>query len=289
MKAKYGVLVAALLTATAMSAPAFAQNSIAGSVSNSASLSNSTGIGLGGQGGTANSFSGSNSRSGSVSNGTGYGGNGSGTGNATITFNDPGVPATTTQNIGGTERIVTTGAAIAPSLYSNNVCALSASAAGGFLGGAFALGFDRVDHGCDVRANASLLGHFAEINRVTATNSNDPQIRYRAEQAAVAYAQWANNYICMANPDLAKAAPPGAGFCNQVATQQGMEVVPAPVPTAYVPPVAPAATVVVPPPRPMPQAVAYHQPGTYGEHQGVPTSYHTGPISGYNGPEYSDD
>lgn len=285
MKYKYGVLMAAL-AASLFGAPAFA-GSNAASLSNSDSLSNATGVGLGGQGGQGGAaFSGSNSRSGSVSNSTGTGGNaqGSGTSSSAITFNDPSQPSSTTA------RIVTTGTAIAPSVYNNNVCALGASAAGGFLGGAFAFGFDRVDHNCDIRANAALLGHFVEVNAATATHAVDPAIREQAERAAVAYAQWANNYMCMANEELARSAPPGANFCATVATQQGMQVVPQAVPTAYAapPPIAPAAAVYVPPPRPMaqPQAVAYHAPGP---HDAMPSSYRTGPISGYSGPDSADD
>lgn len=283
-KSKYGVLAAALLSATCLCGPSFAA-STAVSGSNAAAGSIATG-GSANNAGIGNSTS--SSLAGSASNSTSQGGQatGQGTSTATINFNDPGIPATTTQNVGGTERVITTGAAIAPSIYSNNVCALSASAAGGFLGGAFALGFDRVDHGCDLRAWVALLGHFAEINRVTANSAADPVVRARAEQAAIAYAQWANNYICMQNPDIAAAAPPGAHFCETVATQQGMQVVPAPVPIAATPPPRPILAQPVPPPKP--QQIA-NGPHVYGTYEAVPSSHHTGPISGYDGPDYQDD
>lgn len=275
-KSKYSVLAAALLAATCLCGPAFA-GSNAASTSNAGSISTSNGTGIANAGNSA-ANSASNSNSGSVATGLGTGGaaTGSGTSTSSVTFNDPAEPAT--------QRIVTTGAAIAPSIYSNNVCALSASAAGGFLGGAFALGFDRVDKGCDIRANAALLGHFLEVYSATATHAVDPVIRQAAEQAAMGYAQWAANYICMANPDLAAAAPPGSNFCHTVATQQGLEVVPAPV--AYTPPPPPP----VVPDLPKRQLLAGPPaPHVYGPHEVVPSSHHTGPISGYNGPDYVDD
>lgn len=283
-KSKYSLMAAALISATCLCGPTDAQTSNAGSISNSNSLSNATGIGLGGQGGTAGAVSGSASRSNSISQGGSA--QGSGTSNATITFNDPGVPATTTENLTGTQRLVTVGTAIAPSIYSNNVCALSAAAAGGFLGGAFSLGFDRVDKGCDIRANVALLGHFAEIYRSAASQSVDPGFRQRAEHMAAIYAQWANNLLCMSSDEFAKSMPPGSNFCQQIATQQGMEVVPAPVPVTYAPPPAPVmAQPVVPPQKPVQVA----GPHVYGTYEAVPSSHHTGPISGYDGPDYQDD
>lgn len=304
-KYKYGILAAALASAL-FGAPSWAQTT---STSTSGSNANGTGIGIGG--GNANSNSRSGSYSGSSSIGSlGTGGSASangGTGGAAgsivnFTYNDPAAPADPTENLitSGTQRIITTGAAIAPSIYSNNVCALSASAAGGFLGGAFALGFDRVDKGCDRRAWASLLGHYAEIYSIAAAHAPDMATRQLALQEAAIYAQWANNYMCMQNEELAAAAPPDAHFCHTVATQAGLQVVPAPV--AYTMPPKQVAVVANPPatladpPRPLvavadpPPKPRYDGPHIYGDHEGgVPTSYHTGPISGYNGPDYTDD
>lgn len=287
MKAKYTVLMAAL-AASLFGVPALAAST---ATSTSGSSANGTGIGIGG--GNAQS----NSQSGAVSGSTAVGSLGQG-GNATagsssnggysgssvnFTYNDPPAVDPATQ----TERLVTVGNAIAPSIYNNNLCSLGASAAAGAMGWGFALGFDRIDHGCDVRANASLLGHFAEIYSIAAAHAPDPGVRQLAETQAAIYAQWANNYICMSNPDLAAAAPPDAHFCHTVATQGGVQVVPAPVAIAAPPrPIVQAAAVVDPPP-PKP---TYTGPHIYGQHEGgVPTSYHTGPISGYAGPEYTDD
>lgn len=251
MNLKYGIAVAAI-TAICVSAPAFAgSSSTATSYSSSGAMSSSNGVGTGGSAGSVVNF----------------------------TYTDPPAPADPTTT---TSKIITTGTAIAPSLYSNNVCALQAGAAGGFLGGAFSFGFDRVDHGCDVRANAALLGHFAEINTIEAEHAPDPQIRAAASQAAITYGQWANNYICMQNPDLAAAAPPGSGVCHSVATQTGMSVVPAPV-------AMPVQAVVVAPPTPVigPQLVAASpssKPHVLGPHEAVSSSYRTGKPSGYWGP-----
>lgn len=299
MKTKYTVLLAAL------AASLFGVPAIAASTSSSTSGSSATGISTSNNAGIGNSSAGSNS--GASAGSMAVGGNSSSTtgytgADATITINNPaGDPAgdpTSTENLvtTGTQRIITTGAAIAPSIYSNNVCALSASAAGGFLGGAFALGFDRVDKGCDHRATAALLGHFSEIYSIAAAHAPDATTRQLAEREAVIYAQWANNYMCMQDPDLAAAAPPGANVCKTVATQQGMQVVPSPVAT-YVAP-APQITqpVVAAAPRqiaaidPPPQKPVYTGPHIYGQHEGgVPSSWHTGPISGYQGPDYTDD
>lgn len=282
-KYKYGILAAALASAL------FGAPSFAASTSTSSSGSTATGVGTANNAGigTSSSNSGSSATSGSVANGgtsNGYAGSvvnftytgdpssGAGTGGGAPTLNE---------NISGTQRLVTVGAAIAPSIYSNNVCALSASAAGGFMGGAFALGFDRIDKDCNIRANASLLGHFAEIYAIAAEHSPDPAVRQLAEREAAIYAQWANNYLCMTNPDVAAAAPPDARFCKTVATQAGLQVVPAPVAT-YVPPKQVAAIaptpIADPPPKPAPRA-----------YEAVSTSVRTGPINGYNGPDYSDD
>lgn len=286
-----GIILSAALASALFGVPVYA-----GSNANSSSGATAagTGIGIGGGNAQSNSTSGSNSGASAIGSfGTGgsatiNGGSTNGYAGSVVnfTYNDP--PATgdptNTENLvtTGTQRIITTGAAIAPSIYSNNVCALSASAAGGFLGGAFALGFDRVDKGCDRRAWASLLGHYAEIYSIAAAHAPDPQIRAIAEQQAAIYAQWANNYICMQNEELAAAAPPGANFCRTVATQSGMQVVPAPV--AYQLPPKPvviaAAPIADPPPKP-----DQHRLGAY---EAMPTSYRSGPINGYNGPDYSD-
>lgn len=297
MKTRFAILTAAL-AASLFGVPAFA-----GSNASSSSGSNAAGTGIGIGGGNAQSTSSSGASSGStaiggIANGGSATLNGGYTGaEAAITINNPaaGDPSgdpTSTENLvtTGTQRIITTGQAIAPSIYSNNVCALSASAAGGFLGGAFALGFDRIDKGCDLRATASLLGHFAEIYSIAATHAADPAIRARAEHLAVTYATWANNLLCMQNPELAAAAPPDSNMCRTVATQAGLQVVPAPVAT-----VAPAPAIVAaprpivaaidPPPKPV-----YTGPHNYGPHEGaVPSSWHTGPVSGYTGPDYTDE
>lgn len=297
-KYKYGILAAALASAL-FGAPSFAA-STSTSTSGSTASGTGTGIGIGGGNAQSNSVSGSYSGSsavGSLGQGgsataNGTGGTGGAAGSiVNFTYNDPaptGDP-TQTENLvtSGTQRIITTGQAIAPSIYSNNVCALSASAAGGFLGGAFALGFDRVDKGCDIRANASLLGHFAEIYSIAAEHAADPQVRQLAAQQAAIYAMWASNYICMNNPDMAASAPPDAHFCHTVATQGGLQVVPSPV--AY-----------TPPPRPQPVATTIPRPiiaaadppppqKPIRAYEAVSTSVRTGPINGYNGPDYSDD
>jgi hypothetical protein len=295
MKFKYSVLMAAL-AASLFGVPAFAQTATSGSAATASGVG--TGIGIGGGNAVSNTTSGSTSSSmssGGEGLGIGQGGRGgrggnggNASGSATINFNDPAVAGGAAGDSGGdpnfTQRLITTGTAIAPSIYSNNVCALSASAAGGFLGGAFALGFDRVDKGCDARAFASLLGHFAEINSIAATHAADPQVRALAERAAVAYAQWANNYLCMMNPEMAASAPPGSNLCQTVATQQGLQVVPAPVPVAMGPPPRPIVMADPPPKPPVPIG-----PHVYGTYEVVPTSHHTGPISGYDGPDYQDD
>lgn len=290
-KYKYGILCAALASAL------FGAPSFGASTATSSSGSNAAGTGIGIGGGNAQSTSGSNATSGSSAvGGIATGGsaslNGGYTGaDASITINNPASDPSGTSSgdptehliTTGTQRIITTGAAIAPSIYSNNVCALSASAAGGFLGGAFALGFDRVDKGCDRRAWASLLGHYAEIYSIAAAHAPDPATRQLALREASVYAQWANNYICMQNEELAAAAPPGSDFCHTVATQQGLQVVPAPVAT-YMPPkqvaVATPVALADPPPKPRQNPRAY---------EAVSTSVRTGPINGYNGPDYSDD
>lgn len=247
MNLKYGIAVAALFAICA-SAPAFAaSSSSSNSAAGSASFSNSTGTG-----------------GNSTSTGVGYGGTGYGgasTSTVNYTYNDPPSDPNTTS------RVITTGVAVAPSLYTNNVCALQASAAGGFLGGAFSFGFDRIDHNCDTRANAALLGHFAEINSIEAEHAPDPQVRAAAANAANVYATWANNYICMQNPDLAAAAPPGSGICVPKTQTAIATVVPVP------------ATVIRSDP------VVAQKPSAF---RPVATSYHTGPISGYNGPDYQD-
>lgn len=285
MKMKYTVLFAALASAL-FGVPGHAASTAASS-SNAAGTANANNAGIG----TSSSGSYSGSSAGSVANGgsgtaIGTGGTGGYAGsNVTFTYNDP--PAADPSST-QTERLITTGTAIAPSIYSNNVCALSASAAGGFFGGAFALGFDRVDRGCDLRATASLLGHFAEIYSIAAAHAPDAQTRQLAVQQAVTYATWANNLLCMQDPDLAAAAPPGSNICRTVATQQGMQVVPAPV--AYtVPPkqmvvAAAPAPIADPPPKPV-----YTGPHVYATHEVVPTSMRSGPVSGYQGPDYSDD
>lgn len=294
----YGILAAALASAL------FGAPSIAASLSNSSSTAAGTANANNAGIGNSSSLSSSGSTAGATANGgsgtaIGTGGTGGYAGsNVTFTYNDP--PAATDPSNTQTERLITTGTAIAPSIYSNNVCALSASAAGGFFGGAFALGFDRVDKGCDRRAWASLLGHYAEIYSIAAAHAPDPATRQLALHEASVYAQWANNYICMQNEELAAAAPPGSEFCRTVATQAGLQVVPAPV--AYTVPSKPVAVVANPPtqiadpPRPLvavadpPAKPRYDGPHIYGTREGgVPTSWHTGPISGYNGPDYSDD
>lgn len=294
----YGILAAALASAL------FGAPSMAASLATSSSNSSGTGTANANNAGIGNSSAGSNS--GAYSGATANGGSGLGVGtggtggyagsSVNFTYNDPPGPATET--IDGTQRLVTTGAAIAPSIYNNNVCSLGLSAAAGFMGGAFAIGGDRVDHDCNVRANASLLGHFAEIYSIAAAHAPDPQIRQLAEGQAAIYAQWANNYLCAANPELAATAPPGSHFCPTVATQAGLQVVPAPVAYA-VPPkqvvtMANPPTQIADPPRALvadpPAKPRYDGPHIYGSHEGgVPTSWHTGPISGYNGPDYSDD
>lgn len=295
MKLKYSLLLAAL-AASLFGVPAMAASLATSSSGSTASgTANNQGIG------TSSSGSYSGSSAGSMANGgTGMGIGTGGTGgyagaDVNVTYNgDPGGSAGGDPPSTQTERLITTGTAIAPSIYSNNVCALSASAAGGFLGGAFALGFDRVDEGCDRRAWASLLGHYAEIYSIAAAHAPDAQTRVLALQEASVYAQWANNYICMQNPDLAAAAPPDAHFCHTVATQQGMQVVPAPVyatkppnyattPQVYAPP-RPVVAVADPPPKPV-----YAGPHVYATHEVVPTSMRSGPVSGYQGPDYSDD
>lgn len=296
MKVKYTILSAAL-AASLFGVPAFAAST---AISNSGSTASGTGTGIGIGGGNATSNTTSGAISGSTSVGGigtgGTGGNGSGSSVVNFTYNDPAGPGAggdpvSTENLvtSGTQRVVTVGTAIAPSFYSNNACGLAASAAAGFMGGGFSLGFDRIDKGCDARAFAALLGHFAEINSIAATHATDPQTRALAAQNAIVYSQWANNYLCAANPDLAAAVPPGSNVCHVVATQSGLQVVPAPAPISYTAsaPVAavpsqPVVAIADPPPKPP-------VPHVYGTREGVPTSYRTGPISGYNGPEYSDD
>jgi hypothetical protein len=297
MKLKYGILMAAL-AASLFGVPAFAASNASSdstatgsgtaNANNTANITNTANVG------TSSSTSNSGSYAGSTANGGkgigigtgGTGGNASGSSTVNFSYVDP--PAAPDPAV-QTERIVTTGAAIAPSMYNNNSCALSASAAAGFMGGAFALGFDRVDKGCDWRAFAALLGHFAEINSIAAAHAPDPQTRALAEQASITYSQWANNYLCMQNPDLAAAVPPGSNLCHTVATQQGMQVVPAPVSSAqpmqpvrvavYSPP---SVAVDVPPAKPL-------MPHVYGTYEAVPASYRNGPISGYSGPLDGDD
>lgn len=288
MKLRYAILSAALASAL-FGVPGHAASlATSSSTSSGSGTANANNNGIG----TSSSLSGSSSTAGSTANGgsgTGIGTGGTGGyagADVNFTYNDP--PAADPPSV-QTERLVTTGAAIAPSIYNNNSCGLGASAAAGFMGGAFALGFDRIDEGCDRRAFASLLGHFAEINSIAATHAVDPQIRAIAARNAIMYSQWANNYLCMQNPDLAAAAPPGSNVCHTVATQTGLQVVPAPVPltqAAQQPQVAvyspPKIAVEDPPPKPA-------LPHVYGRYEVVPTSHHTGPISGYNGPDYSDD
>lgn len=297
MKQKFVVLAAAL------AASLFGVPALAGSVSTSSSTAagtanaNNQGIGTSQSGSYSGSSAGSNAQGG-TGMGIGTGGTGGYAGadvNVTYNAGDPGGSTgsgdpTINENLNGTQRLVTVGTAIAPSIYNNNSCALAASAAAGFMGGAFAFGFDRIDKGCDLRATAALLGHFSEIYSIQAAHSPDGPMRARAAQLSIMYAVWAQNLLCMQNPELAAAAPPGANVCPTVATQAGLQVVPAPV-VAAVPPKQMAA--VVDPPRPLAAAVAPPPPKPghdYGPHEGaVPSSWHTGPISGYQGPDYSED
>lgn len=283
MKSKYTILAAAL-AASLFGVPAWAA-STATSSSNAAG----TGTANANNAGIGNSNSGSYSGASSGSTATGGTSNGYAGSVVNFTYSDPPAPSDPTETIQGTQRLITTGTAIAPSIYSNNVCGLSAAAAGGFLGGAFSIGFDRIDKGCDRRAFAALLGHFAEINSIAAAHAPDPQVRALAEHNAEVYSQWANNYLCMQDEDLAAAAPPGSNVCRTVATQTGLQVVPAPVASEMRPKqVAVAApTPIADPPAPKP---VYTGPHDYGPHEGaVPSSWHTGPISGYQGPDYTDD
>lgn len=292
MKFRYGVLMAAL-AASLFGVPSFAA-SLSSSSSNAAgtATSNNAGIGNSNAGSSSGAYSGATANGGNGGEAIGTGGNGGYAGsNVTFTYNDP-APAAGDPSSTQTERLITTGTAIAPSIYNNNACGLAASAAAGFMGGAFALGFDRIDKGCDRRAFASLLGHFAEINSIAAAHAPDAQVRALAERNAEIYSQWANNYLCMQDPDLAEAAPPGSNVCRTIATQTGLQVVPAPVASyATNPPVYAktppnyATAAIDPPPKP-----AYTGPHNYGPHEGaVPSSWHTGPVSGYNGPDYSDE
>lgn len=297
----------AMLIALCLATPALAaSSSTSSSTANGTGTANNAGIGTSSSG----SYSGSTSTSQSLG-GTGGAANGTYTDTVNFTYNDPPATSGTSSGSGSSggdptinENLRTTGTAIAPSIYNNNVCALGASAAGGFFGGAFALGFDRVDKGCDARAFVSLLGHFAEINSIAAAHATDPSVRALAAQNAVVYAQWANNYLCASNPDLAAAVPPGSNFCKTVATQGGLQVVPQSAQLIHPPPSRPTPVVSTYQPLPLsayPPLAAAAPPKAivadagppvshvYGTYETVPTSRRTGPISGYNGPEYVGD
>lgn len=173
-----------------------AGTALAGSVAgaNSSSLSSSTALSAGG---TASS--------------TALGGSVGVTNTTNFSYVDPPGPANTTSAIN--DRLTTVPTVIAPSMWTNNACTLGTSAAGGFMGGGFAFGFDRKDDECNHRALVSFIVHIAEVQNTAAQAAKNSQERYQDEVRAAAYQQWANNYLCAQWPDLAAAVPPGSNIC----------------------------------------------------------------------------
>jgi hypothetical protein len=80
---------------------------------------------------------------------------------------------------------------VAPTIYSNNSCAMSYAGSASFLGVGFGAGFNKVDRHCDDRAS--------EIIMLTAAQKfQNPALM-----------QWAVNMMCKDNPDTAP-----AGMCG---------------------------------------------------------------------------
>jgi hypothetical protein len=83
--------------------------------------------------------------------------------------------------------------AVAPTIYSNNSCALSVAGSASFLGIGFGAGFNSVDKHCDDRAT--------EIIMLTASQ----------RMGSPVLAQWAVNLMCKDNAGTAPAGVCGTG------------------------------------------------------------------------------
>lgn len=75
-------------------------------------------------------------------------------------------------------KLRTVGTAVAPGLIAGGLsCAGSASVAGGFMGGAFALGTTLMDKDCNTRENAKMLGVLGDRAMTMEILCDSPQIR----------------------------------------------------------------------------------------------------------------
>jgi hypothetical protein len=219
----------------------------------------------------ANALSSSGAISGSYSSSTGgssmsYGKNTS-VNNLSLTYNDPPAADPPSDPSTTTSRVVTTATVIPPATYTNNPCGLAAGFSVGWMGAGFGGSFDRVDHDCNLRAWAQVVGHAWETANYVANTAKDNQERYQATVVAAQYRQWLNNYMCMQSPEIAAAAPAGSGFCSQQAPGGRAAVGTVPAPTPVVSYQAPAP---LPAPQPVQVAHADLRPA-----DGNPYGYHS--------------